>query len=209
MAMTFEEATMAAAKAADRAAKRAMRKYASGHVTDEDDITGVLAGNLDADLDGTIGGLQWSTSVVRHRKGIAAEERTVGADLVIHVKLDTPTQKYSKGVLIQAKRVDKNELMSRANHSELVSQCRRMIGISPASYVFDYAKGRMRCGAATKLAGSTRRDLYDACGWTSYRFFLELFRCPVGDPRLTSALVRDFPIPTEISITANGELRSE
>lgn len=209
MVMTFDEATREAAQIANKAVTRAMKKYASGFVTDEDDITGVLVGNLDTDLEGSIGGLDWSTSIVRHRRGSAAEERTVGADVVIHVKLETPTQKYSKGVLVQAKRVDKDELMTGRAHSELIDQCDRMLTITPASYVFDYAKGRMRCGAATKLAGSTRRDLYRACGWTSYRFFLELFRCPVGDPRLTTALVSDLPVPIEVRIKARGELRDE
>jgi hypothetical protein len=44
------------------------------------------------------------------------------------------------------------------------------------------------------------------CNWTSYRFFLELFRSPIGDPNLTSALVRDLPVPTVIALKGSGDL---
>lgn len=207
MALTFEEATREAALAADKAVLRTMKKYADGNVTDEDDITGVLVGNLDSTFSGSdVGGLHWSSSVVRHRRGIAAEEAAIGADLVIHVQMKTPTQSYSKGVLIQAKRLEPNTKMTANTHAELVRQCGKMLSVTPAAFVFDYASGKMRCGAATKIAGSPRRDLYENCGWTSYRFFLELFRCPVGDPRITSARVKELPVPMVLSITASGEL---
>jgi hypothetical protein len=186
-----------------------MKKYADGYVTDEDDITGVLVGCLDSDLDGVIGGLAWSTSVVRHRRGEAAEERRIGADIVVHVEMDTAVQKYSKGVLIQAKRVEPSRNMSYAQHGELIAQCGKMLDHTAASFVFCYATGSMRCGAASKIAGSTRRDLHKNCGWTSYRFFLELFRSPVGDSRFTSAKVADLPVPTVLTIKATGELSPE
>lgn len=196
----------AAAHVANGAVHRAMRSYANGYVTDEDDLTGALVGNLQADLSKPVGGLAWTASIVRHRRGVAAEERRVGADMVIHVKLNTPTDKYSKGVLVQAKRVDRFEIMSKKQHGELVEQCTRMLEVTPESFVFDYAQGSMKCGSAARVQGATSRELYDVCAWTSYRFFLELFRCPVGDPRLTSALVRDLPVPTVLEVSGTGEL---
>lgn len=205
MAMDFEETVKEAARRADRAVRRAMKKYGAGLVTDEDDLTGVLIGELDAALDGQIGGLTWSTSVVRHRKGTAAEEKATGADMVIHVSFKTRQRRYAKGVLVQAKRVEPEAEMRAAAHKELVRQCGTMLSVTPAAFVFDYTQGVMRCGAATRIAGSTNRVLYDECSWTSYRFFLELFRCPVGDPRLTSARVRDLLVPTVLEITARDD----
>ena len=35
---------------------------------------------------------------------------------------------------------------------------------------------------------------------TSYRFFLELFRCTTGDPKITSAKFDDLQIPQGIAI---------
>lgn len=173
--MTFEEMAREAAHAADDAVTQAMNKYKEGGVVDEDDLTGVLVGRLDSALDGQIGGLTWNTTIVRHRRGRAAEERRIGADLVIHVSLDTSTERYSKGVLVQAKRVEPDDRMKQAEHDELTRQCRRL-------------------------------DLYHICNWTSYRFFLELFRCPIGDPKITSARVDDLPVPYALKISATGDL---
>lgn len=203
--MTFDESMREAAQRADKAVNRAIQKYRRELVTDEDDLTGVVVGNLDADLDGSIGGLTWTTSVVRHRKGKAAEEDQTGADLVIHVDLKTPERKFSKGVLIQAKRIEPGVKMNASEHSRLVEQCNKMLEITPASFVFDYAKSGVRCGAASRISGTSNRELHGECSWTSYRFFLELFRCPVGDPRITSALVRELPIPNIVKIRAVGD----
>ena len=202
MALDFEDAIKKAAKCADGAVNRAMKKYSSGLVTDEDDLTGVLVGNLDNALEGQIGGLAWSTSIVRHRKGVAAEERSIGADIVIHVSFQTPQRMYSKGVLVQAKRVEPGAKMNRTQHTELVNQCNKMLAVTPSAFVFDYARGSMRCASASRIIGTTNRDLYSECIWTSYRFFLELFRCSIGDPRLASANVSTLVVPTALIIKA-------
>lgn len=110
---------------------------------------------------------------------------------------------YSKGVLVQAKRVEKGELMSRTDHLDLVDQCDKMLAVSPSSFVFDYTASEMRCGSALRVRGSTSRELFDECSWTSYRFFLELFRCPVGDPKINSAKVRELDLTRALVITAS------
>lgn len=60
-----------------------------------------------------------------------------------------------------------------------------MLDVTPESYVFCYDRNTTRVGSATKIAGAAGRELYQECGWTAYRFYLEFFRCPVGDPKLT------------------------
>lgn len=201
MESRLEEAFRQAAHAADRAVSAAMEKYADGHVTDEDDITGVLVGRLDAAFDENIGGVTWSSSVLRHRKGVAAQEKKAGADMLIHVSIKTPQLTYSKGVLIQSKRVDDGVEMSVGNHKDLISQCDKMLGITPDSFVFNYTKSGMRCASANRIAGASSRILNDSCNLTSYRFFLELFRCTTGDRRITSAKFDDLQIPQGITIT--------
>lgn len=202
--MDIEKAFREAARAASSATKAAMQKYQRGEVTDEDDLTGVLIGELDAALRGNVSGLRWSSSILRHRKGVAAQEKRIGADMLIHVSLDTPGLRYSKGVLIQAKRVEPGKTMIANDHAELVKQCGKMLGVSPASFVFDYAKGGMRCASATRIAGSQSRELHSACNLTPHRFFLELFRCTTGDMKIKSALVDDLSVPQGISLRAKS-----
>jgi hypothetical protein len=204
--MNFNDAMTTAARAAADAAQTTMSQYRSGFITDEDDITPDLLATIRTSLTDVVGGLTWTSSVVRHRRGVAAEESRTGADMVIYVRLDTPTEKYAKGVLIQAKRFDADETMGRQQLADLQKQCDMMLAITPSSFVFDYARGSMRVGSATRISGTSSRDLYAVCGWTAYRFFLELFKCPIGDPRLRSALVRDLPVPLELSISASGVL---
>lgn len=207
--MGFDDAMRAAAKIADGAVHRAMRKYGDGFVTDEDDLTGVLLGNLDAAFDKQIGGIRWTSSILRHRRGLAAEEQKIGADMLIHVRLNTPLQRYSKAVLVQAKRHEPVDLMNQSEQQDLTQQCKKMLAVTPAAFVFDYARGSMRCGSASKIAGSSNRNLYGACTWTSYRFFLELFRSPIGDPRLNSALVGDLPVPVALNLVGQGDISAE
>ncbi|EHF8262919.1 hypothetical protein ACXEI8_005082 [Klebsiella pneumoniae] len=200
MKSRFENAFQEAASAANRAVSAVMQKYSSGLVTDEDDITGALIGRLDAAFDGNIGGITWSSSILRHRKGVAAQEKKAGADMLIHVTIDTPSLTYSKGVLIQSKRVDEGIAMTVHGHRELLRQCDKMLNITPASFVFNYTKSGMRCASAMRIAGELSPMLNDSCNLTSYRFFLELFRCTIGDRNITSAQFDDLQIPQGIAI---------
>ena len=138
--MTFEESIREAAHRAEEAVKGTIDQYSRGSVTEEEDLTGALAGQLEARLRGQIGGLTWNTTILRRRRGIAAEEQRIGADMIIHVKMDTSTDHYSKGVLIQAKRVEPNILMSSKDHGDLKSQCQKMLDVTSASFVFDYTR---------------------------------------------------------------------
>jgi hypothetical protein len=199
---SFDEMVTAAARRADEAVNRAMKKYRQGNVTDEDDITGVLLGNLDAALDGEIEGLVWSTSVVRHRRGIAAEEQLIGADMIMHVSVRTKERFYSKGVLIQAKRVEPDVAMTKKGHDDLKAQCKKMLDITPEAFVFDYTKQKLRVGSALRVAGSEDRQVYNDLPMTSYRFFRGLFQCSHGDSRLQNAAVADLAVPNIIAMTA-------
>lgn len=201
MKNSLEEGFRKAARAADRAVSAAMRKYADGQVTDEDDITGVLIGRLDSAFNENIGGVTWCSAILRHRSGVAAQEKKAGADMLFHVSIRTPQLTYSKGVLIQSKRVDEDAEMTTAGHKELIGQCNKMLDITPASFVFNYTKSGMRCASATKVAGTSSRALNDSCNLTSYRFFLELFRCTTGDRSITSSRFDDLKIPDGISLT--------
>lgn len=201
--MIPENQFKAAAHFAEMAVEAAMYKYKRGEVTDEDDLTGVLIGRLDAVFDNaTIDGLVWSASILRHRKGIAAQEKAIGADMLIHFSIDTTLDTYSKGVLIQAKRMEPEVAMTSTGHKELIEQCNKMLAVTPAAFVFDYALGQMRCASATKIAGSKNKVLFEACNMTPYRFFYDLFRCPIGDKNITSALYSDLKVPIVLSLAA-------
>jgi hypothetical protein len=207
--MTFEEATREAALVVRDAIAKASEKLRWGHEIDEDDLTGTVVGRIAEALDERVTGLKWDCTILRHRRGRAAEETKYGADLLIHVEMDTPTQTYSKGVLVQAKKVGPERNMSPGERARLIEQCQKMLTTTPAAFVMDYGNGVARCGSASRIAGATSFNLFKMCGWTSYRFFLELFRSPIGDTRITSALVDELPAARLLGIRAHGELSDQ
>ena len=189
--MYYIDAIREAARRAETAANEAIAAHKDETLPYEPHITDGLAVLLRNALNGQIKGLTWSSHVMKDASGAGAEEDQTGADLVVHVAFNSPELTYSKGVLIQAKRVEPHVAMSSSLHDELVAQCEKMLSRTPASFVFDYALDGMRCGPASAIVGSNNKFLYDQCIWTPYRFFLELFRCPIGDPRITSAKVEE------------------
>jgi hypothetical protein len=206
--MTFNEVTKKAAQVAATAVDATMKRYKRRYIHDEDDITGVLVGSLQTALDHSpIEGIELSASILRHRGGVAAEELRYGADMLFHVSMDTTTQELSKGVLIQAKRSEPTDYWSTSAKNELVDQCNRMLDVTAAAFVFNYSVDGMRCGAAARVVGAKGpQSVKYLCGWTPYRFFLEFFRCPAGDPRITSARVDDLAVPFGLDIRISGEI---
>jgi hypothetical protein len=202
--MTFETDVRDAAHVAQNAVNATIEKYRSGQVIDEPDITGVLVGQLDARLNDNIGKIKWNSTIVRSASGSAAEEKKIGADLLINVQLSAYGRSYNKGVLVQSKRLETGLTLTSKEAERLHLQCRKMNKISASSFVFAYATTGIRCGGAASFYDQIKTDLYGHCPWTPFRFFWELFRCPIGDPRIKSSVVKGLPVPNRILLQAKG-----
>jgi hypothetical protein len=190
----YTEAFREAADIADRAATQTIAGYRDDTLPYETNITDGLALSLRTALHREISGLSWSAHVMKSVRGSGAEESETGADLLIHVSFSSPELSYSKGALIQAKRVEPRKLLQTDAHKELVVQCRKMLSITAASFVFDYTLHGVRCGAASVIIESNNKSLYDLCVWSPHKFFFELFRCHIGDPSITSAKAKELPV---------------
>lgn len=200
----FEAAMTAAAAVAASAAQAAMHQYRRGLVVDEDDITGVFVGLLNDRMNAEIEGVSWKASVLRHRRGVAAEEKRWGADIVIYVNVDTAFENYEKGVLLQAKRIEEGQFLTKQEQQRLSGQCERMLARSAASFVVDYTRSGMVVGSASRIVRTRRSDLHGVCDQVPVEFFKNLFRCPIGDPSLSQKLesaATPVPVPTAIAIT--------
>jgi hypothetical protein len=113
--MDYEASLVEAARRADAAAWDTMDAYRDDTTSQEPAITGALAGALRKALSGTIAGLKWSALVMATSSGKSAVESATGADILIHVSFDTLKLKYSKGVLVQAKRYEPGQPMTKGN----------------------------------------------------------------------------------------------
>lgn len=189
--MIYDDDFRKAARKAEKGVDRAIASLRGRRVKREDDLSGVLKGNLDAELEGTIGKLTWECTILDHSSGQSAEEYEFGADLLIHVRFNGRHLKYDKGVLVQAKKVEVGKLIPSSEHGRLKEQCEGMLKHSPESFVWIYSNSGMRCAPALGIVGSSDRDLNDQAVWTSYRFFWELFRCPIWDEEIVSPYPAD------------------
>ena len=86
---SFNEAMREAASIANDALNDVVTDYANGKVNDEDDITPYLLGHLKGAMKGAIGGLTWSASVVRHRKGELVQAKRLEPDIKLDTKAHT------------------------------------------------------------------------------------------------------------------------
>ena len=96
--------------------------------------------------------------------------------MALTVNLVAPTEKYSKGVLVQAKRVGPEGILAVTQLSKLNLQCKKMLAISPVSFVFDCPPDGMRVGSASRIAGTSNRRLYSVRAWSPSRFFRDVSR---------------------------------
>ena len=209
--MAYEHEIWEAAHRAEAGVHNAMSAYSDGTFSEEPAITGglvmALRDAIRGDSEIAAGNLVWSAHILRSSRGVAAEESIYGADILFHVIFDAPDLRYSKGLLVQAKRVEPEQEMTTAAHADLVDQCNKMLSRTSAAYIFDYARSGMRCGSAMAIQGSSDRHLYRQCAWTPFRFFWELFRCFVGDSHIVSADPADLPIPNILQLIASDRVR--
>ena len=190
----FEEA----ARQAAQSCADVIGAMVDGEFHDEDDINPAWARDLSKSLNGHIHGLVWKSRILRHRKGVAGEEKKTGADFILHYKFNSPKLSMSKGLLIQAKKSESGEKLSSSREKELRLQCKKMLEITPASFVSNYCAGGMRFGSALRVFGLTDTTLSEDLEMSPHTFFFQFFQCPIGDSRINSHHYLDLPNVTHI-----------
>lgn len=195
-----------AARKADDVVSMVMKNYVYGNVHDEDDINAYLAGALDTQFRLDVEGVNWSSSVLRHRGGTAAEEKRIGADLLFYFKIDASGYSVRKGLLVQAKRKIRRQKLSAREKRNLNGQCEKMLDNTPSSFVFHYTGKSLKVGSAVRVLGSNSTNLDDDCTMTSYRFFYDFFRCSIGDRSFTSSKVADLSVKRKVILEASDKI---
>lgn len=130
-------------------------------------------------------------------RGPGAAEHRYGPDLVIVLRLDTPSTAVTKGPLVQAKRggrggvhlggEERRRIQVTTISNALRVQCRKMTRLSPSSFIWVYDPAGVRSTTATAVEevqpGRTRKTV------TSVRidgFMDHLLDCSIGDPRISA-----------------------
>src|SRR5262249_25053698 len=128
-------------------------------------------------------GVRWTAKTLTDH-GPDTQEKKYGADFVGVLDVDLPEFKVKKGFLAQAKLLNSG-LMSAREFRRLVSQCEKMLALSPASFVFHESLGGIRIIPAIAVIGASGPDIaFNTDAFYSRkisRFYEEHFECFIGD----------------------------
>lgn len=206
--MLSNEDIFLATRALNEAADAAARDYAYEDISGEEDFSGQLIGRFKGQVeqlrtpharwrvaaavteavDGpAIPSVRFSGRQMRS-KGPGAEEGWSGADLLFVLEIRSPDYEIRKGVLVQAKRLERGRRMPAAEHVDLRTQCKHMLDLTPASFVFLYATTGLTVISASAVEASQRRDVHHLSQFheTAPIFFSDFLKCWVGDPRFNA-----------------------
>jgi hypothetical protein len=200
-----EEALRAGEELA-KAAAAVANDYAVGDIGDEEDFTGQLIGRLKGKVEQLSNEkIQWRVSAaIEERedgppvpltsvrfsgrqlgaKGPSSEESVIGADMVLVIDINGPDFAIQKGLIIQAKKLERFSALPSTDEQRLRDQCAAMLDRTPASYVLLYSKDGVHCVSAAGIEGcsSPRLGLIDQ--YPVEFLFADFFLCWIGDPRI-------------------------
>ena len=171
----------------DKAITLVAKRYGQGFIADEDDFTSRLLERIQTEVD------NWNfdeNKILFQAKkttwrGRGSEEAILGADIVVTVNIDLRDYKTSKGILIQAKCLDRGKSFDPSAWSRLCRQISKMEIYTLDSYVWLYDSSGVRSIRARAVMGlQTRRpdDLYITRCST---FLGEFIQSKHGDPLIS------------------------
>lgn len=154
-----------------------------GRVEHEPAMTDRMLGAIEQSLkDYQRKGIRWSAKTLTDR-GRGSQESKYGADFMGVLNIALPEFAVSKGFLAQAKLVRNG---SSGDLGELRQQCKKMLKLSPDSFVFLYGQDGVRVVPAISVVGA-KVDPLQLYSRSAQRFFEEHLECFIGDGQIQSA----------------------
>jgi len=186
--LKYRKIVKASARRIANAANATIDELVAHRVEHEPDFTGEMLGRMKQAMhDYHVGGVSWTAKILTSH-GSNAQERRFGADFMGVLTFDLPEYKVQKGFLAQAKRVEVSGGMSNGEWHRLTAQCKVMLSITNASYVFLYSStGITIVPAVVVIAAQKPFNPHGFYTRKIVRFYEEHFECFVGDPQLSSA----------------------
>ena len=183
--MLFPRYIPSAAKAAKiigNAIKVAEEALTDGRIEQEPAMTDRMLGGIEQALQNVrIGGITWRAKTLTDR-GRHAQEARIGADFLGVLDVEVPGYFVQKGFLAQAKMVGHRGIGNKPN---LIRQCKAMLNLSPASFVFLYTKRGVKVAPAIALVAASG-ELSAVHLEDPERFFRNHLLCMFGDRAISS-----------------------
>lgn len=142
-------------------------------------------------LDGRfIGNLVWKARTLRTGRGIAAEEKRHGADVLGVLTIDLHDYKTKKGFLLQAKRIEPDELTPSKEWARFQKQCETMLERTCDAFAVIYSRENgIRFIPASTILEISNNQIFDVGSRSLFGFFKAHVKCENGDRRLNSPTV--------------------
>ena len=190
------------------AADGAFESHRDGSVVEEPQVTDRILGAIqDRIRNRRFGDIVWNARTLRTGRGISAEEKRHGADLMGVLDINLYGYIVKKGFLAQAKRAEPYSVFDSRDWKRLRSQCERMLDRTPDSFVFVYSIWEgiriFPANAVFELGSRHIFDLYDR-GVAS--FFESHIQCFIGDRRLNSTSIDTLDALVELPVERVLEL---
>ncbi len=156
------------------------------------------------------GGIVWKARTLRTGRGVAAEEKRHGADLMGILDLALPDYRATKGFLAQAKRAEPGQRFSKPDWDRLRLQCETMLLRTPDSFVWVYSKSEgIRIFSANSVLGLESRSIFDLYSRGVSSFFENHIECFIGDRRLDSTNIETLDALDELPVERILELSAK
>ena len=111
--------------------------YQKGNVMEEPQVTDRILGAIRERIrNQQFNGVVWNVRTLRTGRGVAAEEKHHGADLMGVLDIEIPGYSAKKGFLAQAKKAEPDRPFSSRDWERLRSQCELMLKRTPESFYF-------------------------------------------------------------------------
>ena len=186
----------------------AFESYRDGSVVEEPQVTDRILGAVQERFrNRRFGDVVWKARTLRTGRGVAAEEKRHGADLMGVLDIDIDGYSARKGFLAQAKRAEQYSTFNSQDWDRLHSQCETMLDRTPDSFVFVYSISEgIRIFPANAVFELESRQIFDLYDRSVSNFFESHIQCFIGDRRLNSTKIDTLDTLIELPVERVLEL---
>jgi hypothetical protein len=176
-----------------KAAKQTIEKLSDGRVEQEANFTDRLLDNIENQLNGKIfKGIHWKAKTLT-ALGRQSQESIFGADFLGILTLKLTGLHVTKGFFAQAKLIRHSGKLTKSSEFErLQEQCKKMLNVTPDSYVFIYSKRGIKIIPASLVMRASAKNINSLSNRTIGQFFKEYVICLIGDRKLRASTLKKF-----------------
>ena len=161
-----------------------VRQLDDKRVEGEESFTDRLIQRIQDNLDGkVVKGVIWKAKTLKSSKRNEQESK-FGADLIASLEIDINGYKVEKGFLAQSKLLEPDAPNRTLDFKRLLDQCKKMLKVSPDSFVFLYSSVGVYVVPAIAILAAGRTNPYEIYYKSLASFFEEYFKSFIGDHRI-------------------------